>query len=630
MRDKIIIGLFLMAVFINFLGPITDVDFPFHLKAGEYLYQHKEIPKDDPFSYNGEGVTTDRERFMLSQYWLAQVIFYKLFSIFGPPGIIFLRAIILFSFILLIWLSLKRRGLYTSIIIAILINIILWSYKLERPQLFSILFAIILILIFEKFRENPDSLKLPYFIPILMLLWSNMHGGFVFGLAIILIYTLSETLKFFVKKIKPALPIGQPLPEKSVIMLLLAGLTAIIFSYINPDTNGQLVATIESYTTTKWLYSGVREYMSPLEETRFPLASKFTNISFWILFGFVTILFSLAIIRKRAVDITVLSLSFFSSFAALTSMRYIPFFIAIVLPLSKDWRFFKDSSFLKRLARSWFTFIIFLLFFVTAIGFGIKYYKNSFRFGSHKFYAAGAADFLLKNQIDAHIYNTINKGSYLLWRLYPHYRVFQDTRYISLDAMLDGHSISYALEDNTQTLNSALGNALSALVPEELGKIEVSEKGYLNNPRDKNPLWKKQLQKYNIDLFVHEATFDYNGALYPLTLRLLNDDEWVLIYLDGVIQIFIKNDEKYSEVIKKYKKPKELVYDEIILETAPLVKNKVTFATAYSSLAFALMMKGKEDDAKKMIDAALELDKADLVANFCNAYFALRENNNKN
>ena len=42
------------------------------------------------------------------------------------------------------------------------------------------------------------------------------------------------------------------------------------------------------------------------------------------------------------------------------------------------------------------------------------------------------------------------------------------------------------------------------------------------------------------------------------------------------------------------------------------------------------MMKGKEDDAKKMIDAALELDKADLVANFCNAYFALREKNNKN
>jgi Tfp pilus assembly protein PilF len=38
-------------------------------------------------------------------------------------------------------------------------------------------------------------------------------------------------------------------------------------------------------------------------------------------------------------------------------------------------------------------------------------------------------------------------------------------------------------------------------------------------------------------------------------------------------------------------------------------------------------MKGKEEDAKKMIDAALELDKKDLVANFCNAYLALREKN---
>ena len=49
-REKILLGLFYCG-FINFLGPIVDPDFPFHIKTGEYIYQHKEIPEDDPFSF---------------------------------------------------------------------------------------------------------------------------------------------------------------------------------------------------------------------------------------------------------------------------------------------------------------------------------------------------------------------------------------------------------------------------------------------------------------------------------------------------------------------------------------------------------------------------------------------------
>jgi hypothetical protein len=137
------------------------------------------------------------------------------------------------------------------------------------------------------------------------------------------------------------------------------------------------------------------------------------------------------------------------------------------------------------------------------------------------------------------------------------------------------------------------------------------------------------LDKYNIDLIVHEATADFTGDIYILTLRLLKDDDWVLIYLDGIMQIFIRNDKKYSDIINKYKKPKELVYDEIMLETAYLVKKKITRSAAYSSLAFSLIMKGKEEDAKKMIDAALALNKKDLVVHFCNAYLALKEKDRK-
>ena len=50
---------------------------------------------------------------------------------------------------------------------------------------------------------------------------------------------------------------------------------------------------------------------------------------------------------------------------------------------------------------------------------------------------------------------------------------------------------------------------------------------------------------------------------------------------------------------------------------------KITISTPYSSLGFAYMMKGNYESAKIMIDAALSLDKNDLVANFCEAYLVL-------
>jgi hypothetical protein len=457
-----------------------------------------------------------------------------------------------------------------------------------------------------------------------------MHGGFVFGVAVIFIYTMTEALKYFTNKLKLPFPIGQALSEKPLLLFLSVSLLSIIFSYINPNTNSAVIFTMESHTSTKWLFTGIREYKSLLEDTKYPYGLKLSNISFWIILGITCILIALNLMRKKFIDITNIALVFFSSVAAITSVRYIPFFIAMAIPLTKDYRFFiKDTFFLQRLNKSLVTSIFFSLVLIFAIGFGLKDYKNMFTVKVHSFYPEKAIRFLLDNHIDANMFNSINKGSYLMWRLYPQYRVFQDTRYLSLEIVLEGIMIRNALHDFVQPAKLVLVRAMSGLVPEKLGKIKISVEDHFGESDNSKPLWKSLFKKYNIDLIVHEATADHTGEIFPLTLRLFKDDEWVLIYLDGSVQIFVRNKEKYSEIINKFKKPKELIYDEIILETARLVKRKTTFSTAYSSLAFALMMKGKEEDAKKMIDAALDLEKKDLVALFCNAYLALKEKSNK-
>lgn len=625
-REKILLGLFFIAVFINFLGPIVDPDFPFHIKTGEYIYQHKEIPEDDPFSFYGEGIVTDRERVLLSQYWIAQVLFYKIYSLTGPIGIILLRASVFFAIVFLLWFATRKRGFYSSLIIAVLATIIFQATKTDRPQIFSFIFALILVLLLEKFREQPQSAMPLYFVPPLVLLWANMHGGFVFGIAIIVIYAFTEVLKFLVNK--PHI-IGSPLEKRGALIFFVIALSAILFSYVNPVTNGQIIITWESHMDTgiKKLYAENREYMSPMEDMASFFSPRNSNISFWLLLGFINIVVFLNILRTKSIDITVLSLLLFSTVAALTAVRYIPFFVTMSVFLSRNYGFFRDNKILNGLRTSYIVFLLFLLFFLLLIGFGLKDPKNLLAFGRPTHYPEGTAQFLLRANIGGKIFNLNNKGSYLLWKLYPRYKVFNDTRFISLEAVRDTDAISYALENYGDPWDLSLGSALSALVPQEWGTIDISMEESVRSSRKSKHLWKNLLDRYEIDLIVHEATADFTKELYTLTLRLLKDDEWVLIYRDGIMQIFIRNNKKYSKIIERYKLPKDSIYDEIIFETVPFVSKKVPISKPYSSLAFALMMKGKDEDARKMIEAAIALDKNDFVAHFCNAYLLLKQKN---
>ena len=623
MKKNILLALFFTAVFINFLGPIVDPDFPFHLKTGEYIYQHGEIPKDDPFSFYGEGFTTDRERFTLYQYWITQILFYKLYSVTGPPGIIIMRASVFSGFIFLLWFVLRKRGLYSSLLIATLTAIMFQAVKTDRPQFFSFLFTLVLVLLLERFREKPESHAPLFFIPPLMLLWANMHAGFVFGIAVIVIYTLAEAFKYFVNK--PFF--GSSLKEKSVLILSVTAFVTLLFSYINPVFNEQILTTLESHANADYatiIYGINREYISPVREMSLYFGNRVATTIFFCLLGFVSIISLFNITRRRSTDITVIAVIIFSSIASMAAVRYIPFFIATALPLSRNYSLFENSEFPDKFKKLYIGYILLSVFYVYAIVFGLKNNSQILIYDKTE-YPEAAADFLLENRIGTNIFNQFNKGSYLLWRLYPHYRLFNDTRFISLEAVRDTDRIANAVEYSEQSFNVSLAMALRDLVPDNIGSINVTSDSKVLSQHI-TPFWKKMLKQYNIDLIVHEACNQFTKEIYPIVLRLIKDDEWTLIYLDGKMLIFLRNEEKNSDIIGKYKLRKELIYDEIILETMPVISSSPAISSPYSSLGFAFLMKGQDDKAKKMIDAALELNQNDLVAHFTMAYLALKQN----
>ena len=155
-----LLALLFTLVFGLFSVEIKDPDFWWHLKTGEYIYQSGALPVTDPFAYTSlqkDPLNPESKRigFILTQYWLAQVVFYRIYDFFGLEGIIFLRASLLTLLIFLIFRGIRREGfgIYSSVIFLVPVVMIFRTFTGERPQLFSFLFAFLLIFLLEGFRK---------------------------------------------------------------------------------------------------------------------------------------------------------------------------------------------------------------------------------------------------------------------------------------------------------------------------------------------------------------------------------------------------------------------------------------------------------------------------------------------
>ena len=663
---KLVAAFFFIAVTIYFMSPIMDPDFPWHIKTGEYIYQHREIPKTDPFSIASTGSST--EKFLLSQYWLAQVIFYLIFSTIGPLGIIMLRSLIFTGIIAILWFSMKEAPLLLKACVLYFTATLFLVYLSDRPQLFTFLLAAVVVVILENYRKT-TSVKWLALLPAVMLFWANAHGGFILGDVLIIIVCLSEAVKYFFIR-KPA----QPLTERKLLWLLVIGLASIMVSYVNPNSSYAFIFAFEGATSP--YIRAIKEYQTPLMETWGPFANR-VNFIYWAVMGYSLVLLAL---NLRRLDITHLGLVFFTLYISLDAVRFVPFFVMTSLIISGPYRFgiriperFRHNdinrmsfpqapdklgqaprvgpvpilsgnpSFTERFRTSlndkayriydvMYTMVrrlqtpVNILLLITVIFWGgyLAYSHPGKRFltrmvGS-RLYPEQAVLFLEQNVPSAKMFNSHGTGSYLLLRLYPKFKVFIDTRAYNTEMVLEANDITYAKRwDGDQY---SLWDALNELLPKDYGKIEINAGA---RPADlpKEAKWLKLLRQYNIDIIVHEASNFYTGELYPLCLWLIKNEEWKLVYSDGKVMIFVRDIPLFKDLITKYEMKKEQVYDEIGMENAPKLGS--LHSRTYSSLAFALLMKGGSDKlAEEYIKHALYLDPKDIFASYLEAFLKIK------
>ncbi len=215
-------------VALNYFAPFADLDFAWQVRTGERIVQTGSLQPVEAFSYTIDGQQVpDFE-------WLYEVILWLVWSGFGFGGLKFLRIVLVaMPLILVVW-HLRRQGVRGhGVALAILAAIFILSPAWNLRPLFCTTIGLVLLTCWlHDHCTGPRPLT--WWLPVVMLLWANLHPGVIAGQGLLLAAIAWEWLNRRVK-------LNQPLDKVSLHRLTLIGGAGLLATLIGPDPVARLL-----------------------------------------------------------------------------------------------------------------------------------------------------------------------------------------------------------------------------------------------------------------------------------------------------------------------------------------------------------------------------------------------------
>lgn len=156
----------------------ADPDLWGHVRFGQDIVASGALHDADPYSF-----TSDRA--WINHEWLAEVLMAFAYEAGGAAGLNLLRLAIIVLVLALVWWRLHATEwiLRVQLVAVTALGIVLRAHTV-RPQLFSLLlFAVALTLVTR--AEERGSVRPLYLLPIVTMVWANLHGGWIVGLGMV-------------------------------------------------------------------------------------------------------------------------------------------------------------------------------------------------------------------------------------------------------------------------------------------------------------------------------------------------------------------------------------------------------------------------------------------------------------
>ena len=413
-------------VVLSLVLPLTDPDYFWHLKAGEYIVTHRALPAGDIFSFTHAG-----QPWVLHE-WLFEVVLFAAFATWGAFGVKLLAALFIVVTLGVTFALTRRMGQspFVAFVLVMCGGFVFASGWAPRPQLVTyLLFALFLsILLHYKYDGARRAL---FVLPLLMVVWVNAHGGYVIGIALTFLFTGAEWLNYWSGA-------GRVPAQKGRLgELTLVAAATLLASLVNPEFVGH------------WLYpfqvlgmeanGAIQEWQSP----------NFHDISPRIYLLLCGLFFLSYIYATPRADITELLIPGFFLFNGFVSVRHIPLAVLTVLPFialalargstaacAARWHGSRlgrrqasaagSGKQLGQAAEGILNWIMLL-----AIVIGLSLYEPLLRAKAAKQaerLPAAAADYVIANAIQGNMFNVYGDGGYLIYRLGPERKIFIDGR----------------------------------------------------------------------------------------------------------------------------------------------------------------------------------------------------------
>ena len=496
MADILFLTIFLFLSISGSKMLLGDGDTGYHIRAGEYILKTFSVPHSDIFSYLTPALP------WTAHEWLSEIVMALIHRATGLSGVaIFFAAIIASVYFLLFKIVRSYKGnILVSLFIMLLVILSSQIHWLARPHIFSLLIIVLWYYLLDLYEYSDRNYL--YLMPPLMLLWVNLHGGFIIGLVLNGIYLIGNVIRTFSSAGEEKVYYRQ-----KIRTLLLITVACFFVTVINPHGYHILLFPFR-LTSNKFIMDHIIEFISP------NFHDPMLFFKYFLLFMIITFAIS-----KKRLNIIEHMLTVLFTYMSLYSVRYIPLFsiiMAIILVKQTDSVVDQSDSkimaFIKRRAERidsvdvaarghlW----LFAAVLLAAIG--LMNGKLVHRFNEETMPVA-AVEFLQKEHIPGNMFNNDEFGDYIIYAAWPEYKVF-----------FDGRSDMYGAE-------------------------RIKEYYKLTNIE---PGWQDILKKYDINWVI------YNDKS-TLSQFLLQRDDWRLIYADKVANIFIKNKPENLVLIEKYR-----------------------------------------------------------------------------
>ncbi len=454
---------------------VRDPDIWWHLKVGDWIVQNRAVPHVGIFS------RTAGTRPWIAYSWGYEVLLSRAYAWFGLVGFalfgVLLTVAVAFA---LFWMLHRLSGRFWVAWILSLIGCIAFLFSLMPMPVFvtMILFTIMLTFLLE--AQRTGRMQLLWWLPLLFVLWANIHIQFIYGLFVVGLFIGINLLQRLASSAGIEFDFLQPptLPLPGLIGVLLACFAA---TFMGPYTY-RLYNVVAAYSHSHVPYSMIQELS----------AFSFESFTHYVLLLLTAAAF-FAVGWPRKLDLFKLSLLVVASVVAFRTERDAWFVsicaVAFIADLCAGGSAPRPLLKLPELAGVGAVVAMFMLLIARNTAFNTRDLDRAIS----RVYPVNALNFVRQNSFPGPLYNHLDWGGFLTWYL-PQYPV-----------AIDGRNDLYGDELDRLTYNSSQG------------------------------------ESYTSDPYLNEAGLVVLPKKLPLAILLTIDSRFRVVYQDQIAVVFARN-----------------------------------------------------------------------------------------